>query len=137
MTFKELTPGDLFLIAYDYGHGLSVKLDAKTAKDLFTGETYGVNYNKKVESPRSLEYDKNFFLAWHKGKPVIARRVAGGFNIFVNLIVKSEIIRNPLELQGIPYDQEEKVDIILQQILQHADAIQNMAKTLATLRQTT
>lgn len=134
MTFHGIHIGETFLIMYDYS-GLHVKISKQTALNLLTGQLCPVHQNKKVEPPGSLSVDKRLFLAWQHGNPVLCRKVNGGFEFFRLLIVKNEICRLPLEIQGIPYGSSDEVDIILAKLQATLEKCQSLAQTLAALRE--
>lgn len=131
--FKDLQTGELFML---FEHGLSVKLTKDAAIDLFSGEIYPLHFNKKV-SPNngSLIFSQGLFLAQHRAKTVIVRKMHGGFELFHPLITKTEIVRETTELQGIPYGADDGVDIILKDILKNLDTVQTLTRYLANRRE--
>lgn len=136
MTFNGLKIGELFEVRYEPEHGLSVKLTDKTALSLHTGQIQPVHFNKTIEVPKLLDYDKTIFLSWHKGKPVLVKRAAGGFIIYSVLITKSGLIRDALALQGIPYEQNAEGNIIFSRIQTRLKECQSLVDALAMLRET-
>jgi hypothetical protein len=134
MTFHGLKIGEMFEVRYEPAHGLSVKLSDKTALDLANGQVCQVHFNKIVESPGSLNFDKSLFLTWHKGKPVLCRKTSGGYIIFSLLITKSELLRDAIALQGIPFAEHPEGNIIFDRIKTRLNECQSLVSALAMLR---
>lgn len=108
--FRLINRGELFTLL---GHGVSVKLDDKTALDLLSGQMYPLNFNKKVSHPGSFTFSQRLFIAEYKGNPVIVQPVRVGFELHRFLTLKTEYCRDAQELQGIPYGADKSVDINL------------------------
>lgn len=135
MTFHGLHIGEMFEIRYEPEHGLSVKLTEKTALSLHSQQIQAVHFNKTVETPSSLTYSKDLFLSWHKGQPVLVRKTAGGYIISFVLITKSELLRDALELQGIPFNEHPEGNIIFDRIKTRLNECQSLVAALAMLRE--
>lgn len=130
--FRLLHIGERFEI---FEHGLSIKLDDKTALDLLSGDIYPVNFNKKVSPASSLQFSQKHFLAQRQGQAVICRKDYNHFEVSSFLILKTDIIRDAAELQGIPYGNDDGIDIILKDIITNAETVTILAKALSLRRE--